>query len=43
VALSMAREEAWAWCMAGAKGLSLLTATDLAAGSYIFSMCFGRV
>jgi hypothetical protein len=33
LALSMAREEAWAWCMAGAKGLSLLTATDLAAGT----------
>jgi hypothetical protein len=27
--LAMAREEAWAWCMAGAKGLSLLTASDL--------------
>jgi hypothetical protein len=33
VALSMAREEAWAWCMVGAKDLSLLTATDLAAAS----------
>jgi hypothetical protein len=29
-ALAMAMEEAWAWCMAGAKGLSLLTANDLA-------------
>jgi hypothetical protein len=28
-ALAMAREEAWAWCMAGARGLSLLTASDL--------------
>jgi hypothetical protein len=27
--LAMAREEAWAWCMAGTKGLSLLTASDL--------------
>jgi hypothetical protein len=27
--LAMAREEAWAWCMIGAKGLSLLTASDL--------------
>jgi hypothetical protein len=26
-ALAMAREEAWAWCMAGARGLSLLTAS----------------
>jgi hypothetical protein len=30
MALGMAREEAWAWCMAGAKGLPLLTANDLA-------------
>jgi hypothetical protein len=28
--MAMAKEEAWAWCMTGAKGLSLLTATDLA-------------
>jgi hypothetical protein len=28
-ALAMAREEAWAWCMTGAGGLSLLTASDL--------------
>jgi hypothetical protein len=27
--LAMAREEAWAWYMIGAKGLSLLTASDL--------------
>jgi hypothetical protein len=27
--LAMAREEARAWCMAGAKGLSLLSASDL--------------
>jgi hypothetical protein len=33
VALSMVREEALAWCMAGAKDLSVLTATDLVAGS----------
>jgi hypothetical protein len=33
VALSMAREEAWAWCMARANGISLLTTTDLATGS----------
>jgi hypothetical protein len=32
-ALDMAREEAWAWCMAGARSLSLLTATDLAVES----------
>jgi hypothetical protein len=28
-ALAIAREEPWAWCIAGAKGLSLLTASDL--------------
>jgi hypothetical protein len=30
MALGMAREEAWAWCMTGAKGLPLLTFNDLA-------------
>jgi hypothetical protein len=29
IALVIAREEAWAWCMTGAKGLSLLTTSDL--------------
>jgi hypothetical protein len=31
--MAMAREEAWAWCMIGAKGLPLLTATDLVPSS----------
>jgi hypothetical protein len=32
-AMSMVRDEAWAWCMAGAKGLSLLVDGDLATAS----------
>jgi hypothetical protein len=31
--MAMARDEAWAWCMAGAKGLSLITASDLVPSS----------
>jgi hypothetical protein len=33
MSMAMARDEAWAWCMAGAKGLSLITASDLVPSS----------
>jgi len=32
-AIAMAKDEAWAWCMAGAKDLSLVAATDLESAS----------
>jgi hypothetical protein len=31
--LGMARDEAWVWCMAGAKGLSLLVGYNLVTAS----------